>query len=90
MSAHPFIISCYIIVGQIFSDANHRVVLKYLDSIGFSYSKSIKYIEMIDNARRTKNLSWEDIHDFIQILISNIILVQGEDELNEKIEKMFI
>jgi len=45
---------------------------------------------MIDNARRTKNLSWEDIHDFIQILISNIILVQGEDELNEKIEKMFI
>lgn len=88
--AHPFIITCYILAGQVFSDGNHRVVLEYLQTIGFSFDKSIKYIQMIDNARRNKNLDWENIHEFIQTLISNIVVVKGEIELNKKIENMFI
>ncbi len=88
--AHPFIIGCYILAGQIFSDGNHRVVLEYLQSTGLSFLKSVKYIEMIDHARRNKNLSWENIHEFIEILISNIFVVKGEIELNKKIENMFI
>jgi hypothetical protein len=82
---HPFIISCYILAGQVFSDGNHRVVMEYLHLTGHSYSKSIKYIEMIDNARRTKYLSWENIHEFIQTLISNIVDIQGEIDLNKKL-----
>jgi hypothetical protein len=89
-NAHPFIISCYVLAGQVFSDGNHRVVLQYLNSIGYSYLRSIKYIEMIDNARRTKDLSWENIHDFIQKLLFNICCIQGEIEINKKIENMFI
>jgi hypothetical protein len=88
--AHPFIISCYILAGQVFSDANHRVVMQYLNSMGYSYSRSIKYIEMIDNARRTKCLSWENISEFVQTLISNIVYVEGDIEINKKIENMFI
>lgn len=88
--AHPFIISCYILAGQVFSDGNHRVVFEYLTSQGFEFAKSIKYIQMIDHCRQTKNLSWENIHEFIQILISNIVAVKGEIELSKKIENMFI
>jgi hypothetical protein len=82
---HPFIISCYILAGQVFSDANHRVVLEYLNSLGYSFSKSIKYVEKIDSTRRTKNLSWENIHDFIESLISNILDIKGDIELFDKL-----
>ncbi len=88
--SHPFIISCYILAGQVFSDGNHRVVLEYLNSQGFDFEKSIKYIQMIDCCRRNKDLSWENIHQFIQTLITNIFVVKGENELNKKIESLFI
>jgi len=88
-STHPLIISCYILAGQIFSDGNHRVVFKFLESQGLTFDKAAKYIKMIDNARINKNLSWDNIHDFIQLLISNIITVKDKS-LNQKIENMFI
>jgi hypothetical protein len=88
-----FFVAFYIVCAQVFSDGNHRVALEYLKSQGLDHEKSVQIIKMIDVVRRKTNLSWETIHQFIQILINNIMLVKKShhvDDLVTQFEKFLI
>ena len=89
-----FLVSFYLIAGQIFSDGNHRVCQQYLMIChSFSYDKSIGIIKMIDSCRKHKLIDWSNIHDFLQKFIDNlarIITEKNESIILEKIENLFI
>ena len=82
----------YILIGQIFTDRNHAVCFKYLLSKQISKSECEKIINQIDYARQIKLIVWENLHEFIQIIINNIVkLVElGENNIAEKIENIFV
>lgn len=85
-----FFISLYILAGQVFSDGNHRVVLEYLQTLGFDQIKSTKILNTIDSIRRRTNLDWDSIHGFIQNLIDNIVLIKGEIDLVKELDLLTI
>lgn len=88
-----FLISSYIIAGQIFTDGNHRTVIKYLKHNGYDCERINTIINLIDNVIISKNVRWDNIHEFIQKLIDNIVHVINtncENLLVEKIENLFI
>lgn len=88
-----FLISFYILAGQIFTDGNHRVCYKYLLNQGINKNRIHGIIKTIDLCRRYKNVDWNNIHEFIQKLINNLITViniKNENILLEKIENLFI
>jgi hypothetical protein len=88
-----FLVSFYIVAGQIFSDANHRVCYQYLLYQGLTIDKISRIIKTIDLSRRNKYIDWDNIHDFIQKLIDNLISIinqRDENILLEKIENLFI
>jgi hypothetical protein len=88
-----FLISFYILAGQVFSDGNHRVCYHYLLKQGIDKNRISSIIGTIDLCRRHKNIDWDNLHDFIQKLINNLFYVinqRDENILIEKIENFFI
>ena len=88
-----FLISFYILAGQVFSDGNHMVCYYYLLEQGIDENKISNTIGTIDLCRRQKNIDWLNLHDFIQIFINNLFYVinkRDENMLLEKIENLFI
>lgn len=88
-----FLVSFYIVAGQIFSDGNHRVCYQYLLYQGLTIDKISRIIKTIDLSRRNKYIDWNNLHDFIQKLIDNLISIinqRDENILLEKIENLFI
>lgn len=89
-----FFVSLYILAGQVFSDGNHRVCYQYLISHGINNVKVSRIIDMIDLFYRSnKNICWENLHEFIQKIINNLVMevdLKNENLLLEKIEKIFI
>lgn len=88
-----FLIAFYILAGQVFSDGNHRVCYHYLLEQGIDKNKISSIIGTIDLCRRHKNIDWDNLHDFIQKLINNLLYVinqRDENILLEKIENLFI
>lgn len=89
-----FFVSLYILAGQVFSDGNHRVCYEYLISQGIDDIKVSRIINMIDLfCRNNKKICWENLHEFIQKIIDNLITVvdfRNEKSLLEKIENIFI
>lgn len=97
LSYKYFFVSFYIVGGQVFSDGNHRTALYYLQSKEIQPEKSIKIIKLIDTVIRKINLSWDQIHEFVQILIDNLAFIKETknislqiDQLINNAEKMFI
>ncbi len=82
----------YILVGQIFTDCNHRICFKYLSSKQIDKSDCEKIINIIDHVRKIKSIIWENLHMFVQIIINNIVkfIEFGEINIEEKIENIFI
>lgn len=88
-----FLVSFYILAGQVFSDGNHRVCYQYLLTQGIDENKINSIIGTIDSFRRYKYIDWYNLHEFIQKLINNLVVVinqKNENLLLEKIENLFI
>jgi hypothetical protein len=88
-----FLIVFYILVGQVFSDGNHRVCYNYLLSNKINEYKIEKIIGTIDSCRRYQQINWDNLHKFIQKLINNLVLIitqTNENIILEKIENLFI
>lgn len=88
-----FLVSFYILAGQVFSDGNHRLCYNYLLSQNIDKNRISSIIGTIDLCRRHKNIDWNCIHDFIQTLINNLFFIlnqRDENILVEKIENFFI
>jgi hypothetical protein len=83
-----FFISLYILAGQVFSDGNHRVTIEFLQTQGFDYPKALQTINQIDLIRRKTSLDWDSIHNFIQVLINNIIAVKDEIDLTKQLDSI--
>lgn len=88
-----FLVSFYILAGQVFSDGNHRVCYEYLLTQGINKNRISCIIGTIDTCRIHKQINWDNLHVFIQKLIDNLdfVITQKDDNLLlEKIENFFI
>lgn len=88
-----FLITFYILAGQVFSDGNHRVCHQYLLANGIEEIKILNIIRTIDSCRRYRIIDWNNLHEFIQKLINNLVLIvtqRDESIIMEKIENLFI
>ena len=88
-----FLITFYILAGQVFSDGNHRVCYHYLLEQGIDKNRISRILCSIDSCRRHTNIDWSNLHDFIQKIINNLFHIINEKEENlllEKIENLFI
>lgn len=88
-----FLVSFYILAGQVFSDGNHRVCCHYLLEQGIDKTRINNILGTIDLCRRYKNIYWNNLHEFIQKLINNLFFVLNQHDENvlvEKIENLFI
>jgi hypothetical protein len=88
-----FLITFYILAGQVFSDGNHRVCYQYLLANNIEKSKISNIIEIIDSCRRNKKIDWDNLHKFIQKIIDNMVLFitrRDENLILEKIENLFV
>lgn len=92
LNKYKFLVVCYyIVVGQVFSNGNHRVGIEFLMSNHIDKLNATNIVNIMDISRNVNQIGWENIHDFIQIIIFKLVkMINEKINFMEKIENIFV